>query len=165
MSSLFSKFHDPIKTKAKSGAMDHWQVTAWLWEPWKHAGNLFCSVLGRRWGWLCHSKSSSLGEEESWILTWWKELCFEYRQCPELAGQCPLIPVKMVAHHALFWKAEKHDFHSLGLFLFSPELSDIWQPKICILNLKSGQTKDFRQNFALGLLNHGRVQFRFFFFF
>lgn len=48
------------------------------------------------------------------------------------------------------------------VLLFPLELADIiQQPKIHILNLKSGQSKDFRQHFALGISNHGRVQFRF----
>lgn len=70
--------------------------------------------------------------------------------------------VKMKTHHILFWMAEKQDAHSFEFSLFSPELSDtIWKPKIHIPNFKSSRSKDVRHNFALGILNRSRVQFRF----
>lgn len=80
-----------LKTKAKSGATDPWQGTSWLWEQWKRAENLFSQCFpGRQWGNGAIVKADNLvrrRQEQPWILTWRKELCFEHRQSIESVGQ------------------------------------------------------------------------------
>jgi hypothetical protein len=114
---------------------------------------------------LCYIESFdnlvSWMQEQKWMLVWWNELGLNtgrtldcrpvfYSICKDDSTPCSL------------FKDRKQDFRSFQFSLFFLELSEaISSPKTQSLTLRSGRRKGLRQNFAPGILNHGRVQFRF----